>query len=176
MQLTFYKNLLAFSRNHEETVRSSTDEAAWIEEYTRLMADIEPERMSNFVQTVDSQYLPLVRDICHEHSLVDAEAALLERQGDVAAAYELLLAQMQSSIRQLFERADSWADFQQQSQRVIDFCLRQGGAMSESEREKIWLTLLDELLSPQKLARNQPDTSVIMSGNTCIFLPLLSKL
>lgn len=136
-----------------------------MEQYASLMAQLEPERMPNLVQNVDGHYLPVIREICRRHSLVDAEASLLERQGDVSAAYELLLAQMQSSIRQLFDHPDCWLDFQRKSQHVIDFCQRQGGAMSETERERIWLTLLDELLSPQKQAKNQPNSSAILSGN-----------
>ena len=125
-----------------------------IEEYVELMAQFEPQRVPSYVQTVEPDYMKNLLVICRKFSLIEASSFLLERQGDVSAAYDLLLHQLQDNIGQLFEfdaqdldsSAKRWARFHTASQSVLDFCHRQSGFMNEQEREKIWLTLLDELL------------------------------
>lgn len=133
------------------------------------MVEIEPERLISYVQLVDVQHLPRLLDICRKFSLVEAEASILERQGEITAAYDLLLARLQGSIQELFIRAESWPNFQAASQSVIDFCQRQAGSLTEKERERVWLTLLDELLVPQRNVKNNPDSSTILSGTILIF-------
>lgn len=140
------------------------EDGLWVSRYASLMAQLEPERLPIYVQSVDSQHLPLVLEVCRQFSLVEAEAALLERLGDMEAAYDLLLDRLKGSISQLFEQRDVWNQFQVASQSVFDFCQRQAGRMTESERERVWLTLLDQLLSPQRAAKSQPDAEAILSG------------
>ena len=140
------------------------EDGLWVSRYASLMAQLEPERLPTYVQSVDSQHLPLVLEVCRQFSLIEAEAALLERQGETAAAYDLLLDRLKGSISQLFERRDVWNQFQVASQSVFDFCQRQAGRMTEPERERVWLTLLDQLLSPQRAAKSQPDAEAILSG------------
>ena len=136
-----------------------------IEQFAELMAELEPERLTTYVQQVDVPYLPCLLDICRKFSIVEAEAAILERQGEIASAYDLLLRQLQDSIKQLFVQAEGWHDFEAASQSVIDFCQRQAGSLTEKEREKVWLTLLDELLLPQRSLKENPDASAsIISG------------
>ena len=43
---------------------------------------------------------------------------------------------------------DGWLAFQDRSQRLIEFCQRQATTLSEQDRERIWLSLLDQLLTP----------------------------
>lgn len=128
------------------------------------MAELEPERLPSYVQLVDVQHLPHLLDICRKFSIVEAEAAILERQGEITASYDLLLGRLQSAIQQLFVRPESWPDFQAASQSVIDFCQRQSSSLTEKEREKVWLTLLDELLVPQRSVKDNPDATAILSG------------
>ena len=136
-----------------------------IEQFAELMAELEPERLPSYVQLVDLPHLPRLLDICRKFSVVEAEAAILERQGEITAAYDLLLGQLQGSIKQLFIQAEDWNDFEVASQTVIDFCQRQATSLTEKEREKIWLTLLDELLLPQRNLKENPDaTASIISG------------
>lgn len=143
-----------------------SEDSQLIEQFVELMAELEPERLESYVESVETRHLPYLLDISRKHSLIKAEAAILERQGDLAAAYDLLLARLRDAIRQLFNQADSWAHFESASQSVIDFCQRQVNTLGEKEREKIWLTLLDELLLPQREMKNTPDASVIISGSS----------
>ena len=145
------------------------NEGKWIEQFSELMSEQEPERLSTYVQLVDVQHLPYLLNICRKCSIIEAEAAILERQGDVTAAYDLLLGRLQNSIKELFLRPDSWTNFQAASQSVIDFCQRQASSLTETEREKVWLTLLDELLLPQRNIKNSPDAATIISGFIIVF-------
>lgn len=128
------------------------------------MAEQEPERLTAYVQLVDVQHFPHLLNICRKFSLIEAEAAILERQGDVTTAYDLLLGRLQDAIKELFVLPNNWSNFQAASQSVIDFCQRQANSLTETEREKVWLTLLDELLLPQRNAKNNPDVTSITSG------------
>lgn len=141
------------------------DDDYCIEQYAELMAELEPQRLASYVQLVDGIHLPCLLEICRKFSVIDAEAAILERQGDVTAAYDLLLGRLQGCIQQLFVQPESWHDFEAASQSVIDFCQRQASSLTEKERERIWLTLLDELLLPQRSLKENPNASAtIISG------------
>jgi len=128
------------------------------------MAQFEPERVASYIDILDSDSFPKLLAICQKYSLSLASSILLERQGNISAAYDLLLENLQDRIRQLFQapeiREDSskkWTLFHSASQSVIDFCQRQSISMIEEDREKIWLTLLDALLQPQRSTReNEP--------------------
>lgn len=147
---------------------SQEDGSRLVGQYSRLMAQLEPARLAIYVQSVDAQHLSNLLDVCREFLLVEAEAALLERQGETGRAYELLLGRLRESVDPLFdpsgERARSWDLFRSASQSVFDFCQRQAGRMSEEDRERVWLTLLDHLLAPQRTAKEQPDAEFILSG------------
>lgn len=141
------------------------DDDYCIEQYAELMAELEPQRLASYVQLVDVIYLSRLLDICRKFSILEAEAAVLERQGEITAAYDLLLGRLQGCIQQLFVKPESWQDFETASQSIIDFCQRQASSLTEQEREKIWLTLLDELLLPQRSLKENPDaSSTIISG------------
>jgi hypothetical protein len=141
------------------------DDGHCIEQFAELMAELEPERLTSYVQLADIPHLPRLLEICRKFAVVEAEAAILERQGEITAAYDLLLGQLQGSIKQLFVETESWQDFEAASQSVIDFCQRQASSLTEKERERVWLTLLDELLLPQRSLKGNPDASAsIISG------------
>jgi hypothetical protein len=57
---------------------------------------------STYVQQVDVPYLPRLLDIWRKFSIVEAEAVILERQGEITSAYDLLFRRHQDSIKQLF--------------------------------------------------------------------------
>jgi hypothetical protein len=127
------------------------------------MAQQEPMRLATYVQQVDARFLDRLLPICRQNNLVEAESSLLERQGEMEAAYELLLNQLSSSIQNLFtcQEDASWTRFHSASQSVLDFCQRQSATMTEMDRERIWLTLLDHLLAPQRMTKS----SAILAGN-----------
>ena len=145
------------------TLKSQVDERL-VERFVELMAEFEPGRVALFVDVIgsDSNVSKLLA-ICEKFSLTEASSLLLERQGNVTAAYDLLLGQLQLRIGHLFETMEEgvvgerWTLFHSASQLVIEFCQRHSISMTEDDREKIWLTLLDELLQPQRSVRaNQP--------------------
>jgi len=128
------------------------------------MAQQEPLRLATYVQQVDARFLDRLLPICRQHGLVEAESALLERQGEMEAAYELLLSQLSRSIQELFtcqEETSCWTRFHSASQSVFNFCQRHSALMTEVDRERIWLTLLDHLLAPQRTTKS----STILAGN-----------
>ena len=128
------------------------------------MAQFQPERVASYIDMMDGDNIPKLLEICQKYSLAEASSLLLERQGDVPAAYDLLLKNLQDHIRQLFQVPDTqcdgsknWTLFHSASQSVINLCQRQSISMVEEDRERIWLTLLDALLQPQRSVReNQP--------------------
>lgn len=136
----------------------------WVCRYARLMAQHEPERLSAYALSTEANNLPLLLNICREFTLVEAEAVILERQGDISAAYDLLLGRLKDSIAPLFIDRTGWDNFHAASQSVFDFCQRQAGRMTEVDRERIWLSLLDQLLAPQQTVKGQPDADFILSG------------
>lgn len=156
MVLVFYRN-----QDHHELFGDEQD--LWIQVYASLMAQQEPDRLASYVQLVDIRFLDRLLPICRQYGLVEAESSLLERQGEVEAAYQILLTQLSQSIQELFtdqEDERCWTRFHSSSQLVLDFCQRQTSSMTEVDRERIWLTLLDQLLAPQRTAKS----STILAG------------
>ncbi len=59
------------------------------------------------------------------------------------------------------------AAFQDVAEAVIGFCQRQSAALTEEERQRVWLSLLDRLLAPQRAARKSrrdDDDEAVLSG------------
>ena len=156
--------LLPCNRNQDNLALKTQVDNHLVERFVELMAQFEPERVASYVHMVESDNVPKLLEICQKYSLTEASSVLLERQGNISAAYELLLGNLQDHIRQLFQVPEiqengskNWTRFHSASQSVIDFCQRQSISMTEKDREKIWLTLLDALLQPQRsLRENQP--------------------
>lgn len=158
---------ILIASNQDDVIASSAifnDEIKFIEQFSELMAQLEPGRLASYVQLVDMQHLSYLLVICKRYSCIEAEATILERQGEIMTAYELLLDYLRNIIQKLFVGEESWTTFQGVSQLIIDFCQRQAGSLTEAEREKVWLTLLDELLVPQRNVQNKSNESLILSG------------
>ena len=162
--LTLNFNSLKKNRNQDHHELFGDEQELWIEVYASLMAQQEPLKLATYVQQVDARFLDRLLPICRQHGLVEAESALLERQGEMKAAYELLLSQLSRSIQELFtcqEETSCWTRFHSASQSVFNFCQRHSASMTEVDRERIWLTLLDHLLAPQRTTKS----STILAGN-----------
>ena len=98
---------LAWNRTQDIDAAANTavlidEDGHCIEQFAELMAELEPERLTTYVQQVDVPCLPRLLDIWRKFSIVEAEAVILERQGEITSAYDLLFRRHQDSIKQLF--------------------------------------------------------------------------
>ena len=168
---------LIYSQQDHLTLKHQVSHSL-VNQFVELMAEIEPERVASYIRMMESPDLPQLLEICRRFGLSEASSHILERQGNLTEAYDLLLDNLKQQISHLFKTSSDlqshvWKAFQAASQSVIDFCQRQSSSMSEADRERVWLALLDELLLPQRTAKNSTGeqsagVASILSGNKLI--------
>jgi len=69
--------------------------------FVKLMCELSPEKVYKYLTSHDNYNLEQCLKACSEHNVTDAQAYLLEKQGDVGGALELVLSVLLSSLNAL---------------------------------------------------------------------------
>ena len=120
------------------------------EEYIQLMCDFEPRLVSSYLKSRFGSYrLEPVLRICRAAGLSDAQAYLLEQDGRIEEAFQLIKVGLEREFVTVSDTADqqvAWSRINTKVILLIQLCQRN----SKQEESKMWFELLESVVSPQR--------------------------
>ncbi|KAM6956595.1 LOW QUALITY PROTEIN: vacuolar protein sorting-associated protein 8 homolog [Aplochiton taeniatus] len=132
-----------------------------------LLCRFAPSQLQTFLQTSQLYRLEEAIQLTEQHGLGEATAYLLEKKGDTQGAFTVLLKALKEKLGTLTPgMAGGGRDGGEDSplQRVerslndiIALCHRCSHNLDQQQREVLWFSLLESMMSPQKLLKS-PDT------------------
>nr|XP_002121576.1 vacuolar protein sorting-associated protein 8 homolog [Ciona intestinalis] len=133
-----------------EAPAASTDPDT-CELYLSLMCQFGRAEVLQFVQDCEYCRPHKALEIVRRYRVDEATAFLLEKSGDISAAFNILLNAAHEKIKLLSEDDESLHqdDAMSAVDDVIRLCQRNSRKLQEKQREKLWFSLLDVVLKPQ---------------------------
>jgi len=148
--------------------------AEYCELYVELICLHEPNKLLNFLKTSLTDYSYRIEEclrICREKQVWDAAAYLLEKSGQIEAAFSLNLESLSGLIRELQKKFDSMNDSElvlskssidAMLVKIIQLCQRNSQSLNDSVKEKVWFSLFDEVMKPiQSMCTNGSNERLI---------------
>uniref|UniRef100_H2ZCD2 Vacuolar protein sorting-associated protein 8 central domain-containing protein n=1 Tax=Ciona savignyi TaxID=51511 RepID=H2ZCD2_CIOSA len=124
--------------------------------YLSLMCQFNRGQVVAFIQECEACRPHKALEIVRRYRVDSATAYLLEKSGDVSAAFNILLSVANEKIKLLNEGTKRNNDGHLHLQEVmssvddvIGLCQRNSSKLQEKQREKLWFSLLDVVLKPQ---------------------------
>ncbi|XP_014675818.1 PREDICTED: vacuolar protein sorting-associated protein 8 homolog isoform X2 [Priapulus caudatus] len=139
------------------------------EKYIELMCKYSPGDVCSYIKSSEGFTIENTLKIVQRHQIMDAAAYLLEKSGDVQAAFNMLLKNLQDKVdalskvllseheSQTTDVSVSWTGLQVALLVVIQLCQRTSGKMEEVQRQALWFPILDTMMIPQRHLKNQVD-------------------
>ena len=135
----------------EEDVLSSSET---YETFIELMAEFEPRLVAAYLKSKTSRFRnQKVLKTCRKFKLVDAEAFVLEEEGHIEEAFQLMKADLDLRMKQMLTAPTSevselsWTQLNASVLLVIQFCQRVSSKSTDARKhEKLWFGLLDALV------------------------------
>jgi len=134
--------------------------AEYCELYVDLICLHEPDKLLNFLKTSLTDYSYRIEEclrICRERQVWDAAAYLLEKSGQIEAAFSLNLEKLTSLIRDQQKRLLNMSEIELNISKsnidamlikIIQLCQRNSQSLNDSVKEKVWFSLFDEIMRP----------------------------
>jgi hypothetical protein len=133
------------------------------EMFVDLMCEFEPKKVASFLKSRHASHdVHLLLKICRRRdSTEDAVAYLLESDGKVKEAFELLKGHLDTKLVQVTDLAGDavdeetaalfWSQVNASVVILVQLCQRSSAtSLSEEEKKSLWFSLLDCLLIPQR--------------------------
>uniref|UniRef100_H2ZCD3 Uncharacterized protein n=1 Tax=Ciona savignyi TaxID=51511 RepID=H2ZCD3_CIOSA len=125
--------------------------------YLSLMCQFNRGQVVAFIQECEACRPHKALEIVRRYRVDSATAYLLEKSGDVSAAFNILLSVANEKIKLLNEVNLYYSDdghlhlqeVMSSVDDVIGLCQRNSSKLQEKQREKLWFSLLDVVLKPQ---------------------------
>ena len=117
--------------------------------HLQLMCEFEPDQVLQHLSSDDNHEHYDVSEalqLCSDHDLIEAKVYLLERQGKVSEAYQLLMSSIKPKLRSI--NSDNIGALSQNVTNVIELLQRSSSKVSAEEREDMWCSLLQASVSP----------------------------
>lgn len=119
-------------------------ESSDCENYLNLLCQFNPEMVEPFLRLNENYRLEKALEIIKKYELDDCLIFLYEKQGDFDAAFNL-------SLDLLKEAPESTAEMR--ALELCALCSRASNQLSDSEREKLWFSLIKAILSRSDLTQ-----------------------
>nr|CAB3267651.1 vacuolar protein sorting-associated protein 8 homolog [Phallusia mammillata] len=152
-----------FGENEDPVLSHPTDPET-CELYLSLMCQFKRDEVLPFVQDCDTVRRPRALEIVKRYRVDDATAFLLEECGDVTAAFNILISSSRDKLKKLQETEDDSENLESELTTSIDYVIRllqrNSSRLLEKQREKLWFSLLDLVLQPQRSPENQDNAPV----------------
>ncbi|XP_059473885.1 vacuolar protein sorting-associated protein 8 homolog [Neocloeon triangulifer] len=145
---SFLQGLFQYREGHSGKDESQVVDPEVHETFLRLMCQLRPSEVAAFVRANNECRLEQALQAVREFGQVEAEAHLLERTGDVAAAFGLLRNQLELQLtKALQEGGDAaWGVAQARLLLVVQLGQRGFALLDEGAREALWFPLLRLLM------------------------------
>ncbi len=135
------------------------------ERYIDLMARFEPKTLSSYLRSHSHTYRSeAALKICVKHGIKDGQAYLLEQQGRLDEAFDLMKADLEAKIAEIISVNESdndkdlallWTQVNANVIMIVQLC--QSHSLNADLREKLWFSLLDSLMKPQAKLKAKED-------------------
>ncbi|KAG8432642.1 hypothetical protein GDO86_017043 [Hymenochirus boettgeri] len=138
------------------------------EHFLDLMYQYDPGQVASMLQMLDHYRLEETIQIAQRHNHHETLAYLLEKKGDVQAAFQVMLTRLQDRLSALSMDAEYSPDQQEVPAmkgleetltETILLCERTSDTLNQQQREALWFPLLEAMMSPQKLCSSSSSNS-----------------
>ena len=169
VQFEFLKGIFLNKEAGKRRIRGepvSPDQAIH-EQFIQLMCRFDPKSVYMYLRETDNYRLEQSLAIVRKMKIVDATAYLLERTGDIKAAFKLLLENIKEKVAEFShsfaEDEDPLSSRDGREKRrvlknalnfIIHLCQRNSSRLEADEREDLWFPLLETIMSPQRRAKD----------------------
>ncbi|KAM9305967.1 vacuolar protein sorting-associated protein 8 homolog [Gastrophryne carolinensis] len=126
-----------------------------------LMCQYDPGHVTPMLEILEHYRLEETIQIAQNHNNYETLAYLLEKKGDVQAAFKVMLTRLQdrlsaltSSVIDVAENVKGTTILKEVTETLsetISLCERTSRTLNQQEREALWFPLLEAMMSPQKL-------------------------
>ena len=139
------------------------------ERYLELMCNFDPKSVASYLRSRGSGVpyrLEVALELCKQHKLSDAQAYLLEQDGRIVEAFDVIKINMDSKIAEIVSilKDDAYLDDKNLSLAwsyvntmiilLIQLCQKYYAKESEkssSDKDEIWFDLLESIIKPQRV-------------------------
>lgn len=147
----------------------------YCELYVELVCQHEPDSLIYILKTILSEYNYRIDEclrICRERQHWDGAAYLLEKSGQIEAAFSLNLEKMISLIKELQKNLEILPERQLDRLKtnidallvmIVQLCQRNSCSLNDSVKEKIWFSLFDEVMKPIRGLIIDPSIEALLS-------------
>eukprot|EP00092_Neocalanus_flemingeri_P016376 GFUD01017725.1.p1 GENE.GFUD01017725.1~~GFUD01017725.1.p1 ORF type:complete len:1407 (-),score=439.03 GFUD01017725.1:187-4407(-) len=127
------------------------------EGYIELMCQLEPHQVASYLKSKDNYSTSRALELCTEFNILDGQVYLLEREGRIMEAFNLLKTGLEGKISGLLSHLENspeatsslkWTSLNTNLIVVVTFCQRVSPSFPLNEREALWCPLLDLLVAP----------------------------
>ena len=143
--------------------------AAIYERYIELMCSFDPKAVASYLRSKGSgiPYKPQkVLELCRKHNLTDAEAYVLEQDGKLVEAFNVIQRNLDKKMEEIItnlsdDNADdtkdvslAWSYVNTMVILLIQLCQKHHSKdmdIPASEKDKIWFELLESIIKPQRI-------------------------
>ena len=117
-----------------------------------LMCQLEPKTVASYLRSKSNHYRSdVVLRLVTKYEIKDAQAFLLEQDGKLMEAFDLMKSDLEGQIEVIeTEDALSWTKLNATVVLIIQLCQRASLILSETERDQMWFGLLDCLMKSQR--------------------------
>lgn len=132
----------------------------YCELYVDLICYYEPDKLLYFLKTILNDYSYRVDEclrICRARKVWDGAAYLLEKSGQIEAAFSLNIEKVNSLIKDLQKKLEQMSQKELDSIKsnidamviaIVQLCQRNSCSLNDSVKEKIWFSLFHEVMKP----------------------------
>ena len=123
--------------------------------HLQLICEFEPDQVLGHLSSADTHDTYDVSEalqLCSGYGLLEAKVYLLEREGKVSEAFQLLMSSLKPKL-QIID-SDNIEALNQNVTRVIELCQRASAKVSSREREDMWCSLLQASVMPLSQLRD----------------------
>ncbi|CAL8101722.1 unnamed protein product [Orchesella dallaii] len=173
-QYLFIQGIFAMSRDQNQGGISV--DTLTTERYIELLCRYNSQLVYPFLTSVESYRHDKALEICHKYNLIEAIGYLLEKDGKVLQAFDLMLSQFKDKLSSVFAEVDGllkskdkdstvftsmlqWNQLQALFFVMIQFSQRNSPKLITEDREKLWLPLLELTISAHNKYPHEPEVS-----------------
>ncbi|KAI1889279.1 hypothetical protein AGOR_G00177500 [Albula goreensis] len=126
------------------------------ENYLELLCQNHPSWALDFLKLSDMYRPEEAVEITRRHQVHDALAYLLESQGNIQGAFDVLMEKLKATLQTVVpptsteETGDALQAAHTLLRDLIAFCQRTSSTLDSKQREELWFPLLDFLMSPSE--------------------------
>ena len=132
----------------------------YCELYVDLICMFEPDKILHVLRTSLSDYSYRVEEclrICRERKNWEGAAYLLEKSGQIEAAYDIKAEKLNTLIQQLLVKLADCDENELDAIKsnidanlvmIVQLCQRNSRTLSDSTKEKLWFTLFEKVMGP----------------------------